>query len=106
MLQLILEPSANAERILKVFVLRLCIFKFKLVRLWIFRWGRQGIADFLFECLDLRNRPLHCNLKGIYGAFQPLEEVDLHHANEEFFTVCLAEGITGMGLIKRLELLL
>ena len=104
-LQLIFEPAADLEGFPKFFVLRFDVLKLELVGFGALGWGSLKVADFLLEAFHLGDGPLHGDLERFDGTFESFEEIDLHHADQEFFAVGLTEGVAGVGLVKRLEFL-
>ena len=64
-------------------------FQFKFLRIGILFGHGLEVFDLLFEPLDLRYGPLHGDLEGFHRTFQALEEVDLHHSDEEVFAIGL-----------------
>ena len=47
------------------------------------------VPDALFQVLNLVKRAFQRNPKGVDGAFQAFEKVDLHHSNQKVLAVAL-----------------
>ena len=62
---------------------------------------RLEVADLPLQGLDLVDGPLHRDLEGIHRAFEALEEVHLHHADQDVFAVGLGEGSPSLLFVLR-----
>ena len=62
-------------------------------------------AQPLFEVFDLGDGAFHRDREGAHGTFQPLQEVDLHHADQELFSALLREVGNLAFFVLSLELL-
>ncbi len=92
MIQSKLQFAANLHGVLKLFVVSGVVeFQFQLFGFGVLPGQRLEVFDLLFEALDLGDGALHRDLKRFDGAFEALEEVHLHHADEEGFALPLRE---------------
>lgn len=85
----------HGERKLAVFfvVVDLCIVEFSEGK---YGFGRIcGVLQSTFKALDLVEEVLHGESKGRNGAFEALEKVDLHHADQKAFAISLAGLLWG-----------
>ncbi|MCY1354402.1 hypothetical protein D9M69_407780 [compost metagenome] len=65
----------------------------------------QELLEPFFQVFDLADSAFHGDGEGAHRAFQALEEVHLHHADQELLTVFLAEVLDAVVFVLRLELI-
>src|SRR5437870_5557352 len=104
MRQFVFEFGADFEGLLQVFVFGVAQFELLASQCVI---GLLNLLESLYlplQRVNLGYGSVHCNLERLDGAFEALQETDLHHADKKSFAVGLGERVAGGRLVLRIEL--
>ena len=104
MRQFIFEFRADFERLLQVFVFRVADSEFLASQRVIGLLNLLESLNLPLQRVNLGDGSVHRNLERFDGAFEALQETDLHHADKKSFAVGLGERVAGRRLIFRIEL--